>query len=221
MKRYWPVTKMKRFATYSVKSVFSHQSPAIVDESSMPASNDGSCYTWDSENNQQLKCCGRIWTAKGDCLETSSSRVLVVEDSEPFRKFICSALREKSELQIVGEVSDGLQAVQRAEELQPDLIVLDIGLPTLNGIEASRRISALSPESKILFVSQESSIDVVEEALRTGARGYIVKNDAGSELLEGVNAVLRGEPFVGKRFSGQDFVASPHVGVLQDLQANG
>jgi DNA-binding NarL/FixJ family response regulator len=139
-------------------------------------------------------------------LDTSLRRVLVVEDSEPFRKFICSTLGKKPQLQIVGEVTDGLEAVQKAEELQPDIIVLDIGLPSLNGIEVARRIRKQSPGSKILFVSQETSADVVQEALGTGARGYVVKSDAGNELLGGVNAVLRGEQFLGKRFSGHDFV---------------
>ena len=120
----------------------------------------------------------------------------MVEDSEPFRKFICSTLRERPELQIVGEVVDGLEAVQRAEELQPDLIVLDIGLPSLNGIDAARRIRKVSPESKILFLSQESSADVAQEGLHLGALGYVVKARAGSELLTAVEAVLRGERFL-------------------------
>ena len=141
-------------------------------------------------------------------METSSSRVLVVEDSEPFRKFVCSALGKRPELQIVAAVTDGLQAVQKAEELQPDLIVLDIGLPSLNGIEVARRVRKVSPKSKILFVSQESSADVVQEALGTGAHGYIVKTDAGRELLEAVDAILRGEQFIGRRFSGHDFVGA-------------
>ena len=80
-------------------------------------------------------------------LRKSSSRVLVVEDSEPFRKIICSTLGKRPELQIVGETSDALEAVQRAEELQPDLILLDIGLPTLGGIESAS--SPLSPESSL------------------------------------------------------------------------
>ena len=135
----------------------------------------------------------------------TSVRILVVEDHELFRRFICSTLGEGSELQIIGEASDGLEAVLKTEELHPDLILLDIGLPSLNGIEAARRIHKLSPESKILFVSQESSVDMVREALGTGAFGYIVKTDAGRELLEGVSAVLRGELFVGRRFAGYDF----------------
>jgi DNA-binding NarL/FixJ family response regulator len=141
-------------------------------------------------------------------LEGSTARILVVDDYDPFRRFICSTLRKRPELQIVDEVSDGLEAVQKAEELQPDLIVLDIGLPSLNGIEAARQIRKLSPKSKILFVSQESSADVVQEALALGALGYIVKVDAGKELLTAVNAVLRGDRFVGNRFAAYDFVGT-------------
>jgi CheY-like chemotaxis protein len=84
----------------------------------------------------------------------SSLRVLVVDDYEPFRRFVCSMLGERPELQIDSEGSDGLEAVQKAEALLPELILLDIGMPTLNGFEAARRIRKLSPESKILFVSQ-------------------------------------------------------------------
>ena len=107
---------------------------------------------------------------------------------------------------VIGVALDGLEAVQKAKELQPDLILLDIGLPLLNGIEVARQIRKLSPESKILFVSQESSADVVRGALGTGAQGFVVKSDARRELLEGVNAVLRGERFVSNRFSGDEFI---------------
>ena len=123
-------------------------------------------------------------------------RALVVEDNEPFRRFVCSSLGELPELQIVCEVSDGLEAVQKAEELQPDLIVLDIGLPSLNGIEAARRIRKLSPNSKILFASQDSAPDVVQEALSLGALGYVLKAHAATDLLAAVEAVLRSEQFV-------------------------
>jgi DNA-binding NarL/FixJ family response regulator len=101
-------------------------------------------------------------------------------------------------LQIVGEASDGLEAVRRAEELKPDLVVLDIALPTLNGIEAARQIRTLSPESKVIFLSQESSPDVVQEALSTGAWGYVVKARAGSDLLAAIEAVLLGNHFVSR-----------------------
>jgi DNA-binding NarL/FixJ family response regulator len=122
--------------------------------------------------------------------------VLVVDDYEPFRQFVCSTLGKKLGLRVVGQVSDGLEAVRKAEELQPDLILMDIGLPSLSGIEAARRIRKLAPMSKILFLSQETSGDVVEEAFRLGAVGYIVKVNAGSELLAAVEAVLQGKQFV-------------------------
>jgi DNA-binding NarL/FixJ family response regulator len=114
-------------------------------------------------------------------------------------------LQEKPELQIICEVSDGLVAVQKAQELLPDLILLDIGLPSLNGIEAARRILKVSPDSKIIFLSQESSANVVQEALGLGGMGYVVKVHAGSELLPAVEAVLQGERYVSSGLSGHLF----------------
>ena len=124
-------------------------------------------------------------------------RVLVVEDFEPFLQFISSTLGERSDLQVIGEVSDGLKAVQKAVELKPDLIIMDIGLPSLNGIEAARQIRKLVPESKIIFFSQEYSADVVQEALSLGAWGYVVKT-RGTDLLAAVNAVILGKRFVSR-----------------------
>ena len=132
----------------------------------------------------------------------SSIRVLLVDDSEAWRNFFSSALQKRPELQVIGRASDGLEAVQQAEELQPDLILLDIGLPTLNGIEAARRIRNVSPVSKILFVSENRSADIAEEALRTGTGGYVVKSDAASELLPAVKALLEGKQFVSASLAG-------------------
>ncbi len=126
-----------------------------------------------------------------------STRVLVVEDFAPFRQFIRSTLVERADLQVICEVADGLEAVQKAEELKPDLILLDIGLPTLNGIEAARQIRKLAPESKIIFLTQESSADVRQEAISLGAWGYVVKATAATDLLAAVGAVIPGEHFVG------------------------
>ena len=123
--------------------------------------------------------------------------VLVVEDFAPFRRFICSTLGKRADLQIIGEASDGLEGVQKAEELKPDLILLDIGLPTLNGIDAARRIRKLAPESKIIFLTQESSPDIVKEALGLGAWGYVVKTKAACELLAAVESVISEKQFVG------------------------
>ena len=127
-------------------------------------------------------------------------RVLVVDDFDAWRRFVCSALQKNPELQIVGEASDGLEAVQRASELLPDLIVLDLGLPKLNGIEAARQIRAKSSKSKILFVSQESSVDIIEAALNAGGLGYVLKTRAETDLLPAVEAVLEGRRFVSSGF---------------------
>ena len=113
----------------------------------------------------------------------------MVDDYEPWRRFVCLALRRQPELEIIGEAADGLDAVRKAEELQPDLILLDVGLPTLNGIQTAREVRRTCPASKILFVSQESSPDVVCEAMSTGAHGFVVKANA-NDLLTGVNAAL-------------------------------
>ena len=129
----------------------------------------------------------------------SPVRVLVVEDFVPFRQFISSRLATRPDLQVICEVSDGLEAVQKAVELKPDLILLGIALPSLNGIEAARRIRTLAPESKIIFLSQESSPDVVQEAFSLGAQGYVVKAKAGSELLDAVDAVISGKKFIGSK----------------------
>ena len=139
-------------------------------------------------------------------LEGPTVRVLVVDDYEPFRRFVCSRLREKQGFQVIGEASDGLEAVRKAEQLQPDLMVLDIGLPSLNGIEVARRIRKLCPECKILFMSQESSVDVAQEAFNVGTMGYVVKAHAGSELLEAVEAVCQGRLFLSNGLSRHDRV---------------
>jgi DNA-binding NarL/FixJ family response regulator len=125
-----------------------------------------------------------------------SVRILVVEDFAPFRRFICLELQQRIEFQVIGEVSDGRKAVQLAHELKPDLILFDIGLPSLNGLEAARQVRRLAPEVKLLFVSQESSSDVVGESFRLGAQGYVHKPSAKSDLLPAIDAVLRGKRFV-------------------------
>lgn len=120
----------------------------------------------------------------------------MVDDFEPWRRFASSTLRKKAGLQVVGEASDGLEAFQKAVELEPDLILLDIGLPSVNGIEAARRIREMVPEAKIIFLSEESSVDIVQEAMSFGACGYVFKTMAASDLLTAVETVLSGLKFV-------------------------
>jgi DNA-binding NarL/FixJ family response regulator len=135
-------------------------------------------------------------------------RVLVIDDYEPWRRFTFSTLEKEPEVLVIGEVADGLEAVKQIQELQPELILLDISLPTLNGIEVARRIREVSPTSKILFVSENRSLDIAEEALSTGAGGYIVKSDAASELVPAVKAVLAGKRFISASLAGHFLVAA-------------
>jgi DNA-binding NarL/FixJ family response regulator len=143
-------------------------------------------------------------------------RIIVVEDSEPFRRFLCSILQRTPEWQIIREVSDGFEAVEAAAELKPDLILLDIGLPKLNGIEAARRIRMLSPESRILFVSLETSRESLEEALRLGAIGYVAKIDTARELCAAVEAACEGKRFISSSMPNPSFGGSPEKRVPPD-----
>jgi DNA-binding NarL/FixJ family response regulator len=135
--------------------------------------------------------------------EEVEPRILVVDDFEPWRQFVCSTLQKLPHLRNIVQSSDGLDAVRKAQELQPDLILLDVGLPNLNGIEVARQLCIVSPNSKILFLSENHDPEIAAEALGTGARGYIVKPDAGRELLAAVKVVMTGKRFVSQRLLGR------------------
>jgi DNA-binding NarL/FixJ family response regulator len=125
-------------------------------------------------------------------------RILIVDDFEKFRRYLCSALEQDRRFEIVGQACDGVEAVEKAAELKPDLILLDVGLPRLNGVQAARQMRKVAPLAKILFISQEFSFDVVKAALRSGAGalGYIQKLNVAKELLPGIEAVLAERYFV-------------------------
>lgn len=127
---------------------------------------------------------------------TTPNRVLVIDDFQPWHDFISKTLQNVPELQVIANAYDGSEGVHQAQELQPELILLDIGLPKLNGIEAARRIREFAPKSKILFATAYRSLDIAEVALSTGASGYLIKSSAGSELLPAIDTVLRGTLFV-------------------------
>ncbi|MGZ5172473.1 MAG: response regulator [Burkholderiales bacterium] len=124
-------------------------------------------------------------------------RTLIVEDHEELRNFLRLRLQNEAHCIVIGEAVDGMQAVQKAEELQPDLILLDLSLPKLNGMEALRRIRKLSPHSKLVILSQDSAPEIVREALRLGAVGYLLKSDA-TDLPQALDAVLKGTVFVSR-----------------------
>ncbi len=145
----------------------------------------------------------RIAKAKG-WPSSVNIRILVADDFAPWRRFLSSMILLKEPgWHIVCEVSDGAEAVVKAKELTPELILLDLSLPRLNGIEAARQIRKIAPNSKILFLSAFDSMEVVEEALNAGANGYIAKLDATSELIEAVKAVFQGKRFISSRINGR------------------
>jgi DNA-binding NarL/FixJ family response regulator len=159
----------------------------------------------------------RRFRSKEAILIAATSQILIVDDYEPYRCAISAMLRKQSNLHVIGEAVDGEDAVQKAQQLQPDLILMDIGLPALDGLKAARRIQYLLPNVRILFVSNHRALDMAEEAFRTGGSGYVVKSNAARELLEAVNAVLAGKPFVSAslaggpvtRRQGQSLIATP------------
>jgi DNA-binding NarL/FixJ family response regulator len=134
-----------------------------------------------------------------------SIRILLVDDFKDWLRQVRLLLQSRPECQVIAEASDGPEAVQKAQDLKPDMILLDVGLPQLNGIEAARQIRQLSPSSKIVFLSQNNNLDTVRVALRTGAQGYVRKTDVKRELLPAMDAVLRGKQFVSSSLKGHQF----------------
>jgi DNA-binding NarL/FixJ family response regulator len=124
-------------------------------------------------------------------------KVLVVEDHAPFRRLTCEALHRRPGFEIV-EAADGVDAVRKAEAAQPDLILLDLNLPGMHGFEVARQCASRAPRARVLFLSQESAPDIVQEALRLGAGGYVQKASAAMDLFPAIDAVLAGRQFVSR-----------------------
>jgi DNA-binding NarL/FixJ family response regulator len=133
------------------------------------------------------------------------TQAIVVDDYEKWRRFVVSTVRTYPDLQIVAEAEDGPEAVLKTQELQPDLILLDIGLPTLNGIEVARQIRSVSPKSKILFVTETSSLEIAEAALRVGD-GFVIKSEAARDLISAVKSVLESKRFVSPRMTSLQLI---------------
>jgi DNA-binding NarL/FixJ family response regulator len=127
----------------------------------------------------------------------SSIRALVVDDFQPLRRLICSKLLEL-QIEDVTEASDGEEAIRCTQELKPQLVVLDIGLPKVNGLRVARKIREFLPTAKILVASQQGSHEIVDEAFDTGAAGYVLKSDLEQDFAKAVTAVICGKKFISR-----------------------
>lgn len=139
-----------------------------------------------------------------DYVSPESKRILVVDDFPEWRSFMGTLLNLTPEWKIVGEASDGAEAVRKASELQPDLVLLDVDLPNLNGFEVARQLKVAVPKAKIVFVAAENSREMALAALDAGALGYVLKSQVVSELLLAINSVFNDERFVSKGIALSD-----------------
>jgi DNA-binding NarL/FixJ family response regulator len=142
----------------------------------------------------------------------STVKVLVVDDYAPWLHFVSIALAVKPEIQVVGEAEDGITAIQKASQLNPDLVILDIGLPDMSGVEVATRILEMAPKTRILFLTDNTSRDTVCNALLTGAQGYVVKASAAKDLVPAVEAVLLNCHFVSAAAATPRLLDGPMFG---------
>lgn len=148
---------------------------------------------------EKLHARGRLSErGQAESVDMAPIRVLVVDDHEIARRGIRSVLSSDVTLDVVWEAADGEEAIMRAAEFRPSIILLDITLPRMSGIQAARRIRIVSPDSRIIFLSQHDSIQIAKDALSAGAHGYVVKSDAGLDLLNAIQAVHQGREFVSR-----------------------
>jgi PAS domain S-box-containing protein len=131
-------------------------------------------------------------------------RVLVVDDHEVVRRGVCSLIQAHSSYDVCGEAVDGQDAVEKARELTPDVIVMDVSMPRLNGLEATHLIRATHPDSEVLILSQHDSPEMVRQAFKAGARGYVVKSSIGRDLLAALHSVGNHQPFFDRSVPAED-----------------
>ena len=125
-----------------------------------------------------------------------SFRILVADDHEVVRRGLCALLQAQPDWEICGEANDGREALEKAQKLKPDVVILDIGMPSLNGLEATRQILKSNPQTKVLILTLHDSDQVVREVLNAGARGFLLKSDAARDLVAAVEALRRDKTYL-------------------------
>src|ERR1700745_2181829 len=128
-------------------------------------------------------------------------RIFIADDHEVVRKGLCALLEAQPDWEVCGEAADGREAVEKAHELKPDVVILDIGMPSLNGLEATRQILKTNPHAKVLILTLHDSDQVVREVLNAGARGFLLKSDAARDLVVAVEAVRRDKNYFTSKVS--------------------
>jgi DNA-binding NarL/FixJ family response regulator len=131
------------------------------------------------------------------------AHILVVDDHPVARKTICALLRAEPDFDVICDATNGTEAVIQAMDLKPDVVVLDIGMPGMNGLDAARLIKKAAPSAEILFLSQHAELETIRQAFRVGGRGYVVKSDAGKELISAVHAVRAKNRYLNERFAAR------------------
>ena len=122
-------------------------------------------------------------------------RILIADDHEVVRKGLVALLQQQPDWQVCGEAGDGREAVEKAQQLRPDVVILDIGMPSLNGLEATRQILKTNPHARILILTLHDSDQVVRDVLNAGARGFLLKSDAARDLVAAVEALRRDKTY--------------------------
>ena len=128
-------------------------------------------------------------------------RILIVDDHDLLRQGIRSLLLSRADFDVCGEAMDGQEAIEKSRQLKPDLVVMDISMPRLNGLDATREIRKILPQTAILILSQHKSAEMIREAQRAGAQGYVVKSSIAANLMRGIDQVLQGQLFFDAAFS--------------------
>src|ERR1700690_1927606 len=149
-------------------------------------------------------------------------RILIADDHEVVRRGLCTLLQTHEGWEICGEAKDGREAVEMAKQMKPDVVILDVGMPNLNGLAATRQLAQQNPNQKIIVLTITDSDEVIREALDAGARGFVLKSDAARDLVSAVEALQRGRMFFTPRVNDMvlaGFLDKGHNGSKNEFPA--